>query len=198
MSEHIDKYIGDYWIDPIIFTEKFVSACDVGVCSGECCYYGVYTDKKEHDVILEHKDEIIEIMDDSQTKDVEKWFEPPEVDEDFESGIAVGTELYNGKCIFLDKQGYCSLQKLAMIKGEDKWKYKPLYCILFPLVIFEETITVDDEHLARMHYCNLKENQSSTLFETCREELKYLFGEEGFEELKEYREEYLKNLGEKD
>ncbi len=197
MSDNVTKVIGDYWIDPIIFTHKFVRSCDVCVCSGECCYYGVYTDKYEYDKIIELKDEIIEIMDDSQTKDVNKWFEPPEEDEDFESGIAVGTELYNGKCVFLDKQGFCSLQKLAMNKGEDKWKYKPLYCILFPLVIYEDTITLDDEHLARMHYCNKAENQSSTLFETCREELKFLLGEDGFEELVEYRKEYLSSIGEK-
>ncbi len=197
MSEDITKVIGDYYIDPVIFTHKFVKSCDVCICSGECCYYGVYTDKYEHDKILEIKDKIIEIMDDSQTKDVGKWFEPPEEDEDFESGIAVGTELYNGKCVFLDKQGFCSLQKLAMLNGENKWKYKPLYCILFPLVIYEDTITLDDEHLARMHYCNKEENQSSTIFEACREELQFLLGEEGFKELEEYRVEYLSSIGEK-
>lgn len=195
MPENVTKVIGDYWIDPIIFTHKFVKSCDVCVCSGECCYYGVYTDKYEHDLIMKHKDEIIEIMDDSQTKDVSKWFEPPEEDEDFESGIAVGTELYNGKCVFLDKQGFCSLQKLAMNKGEDKWKYKPLYCILFPLVIYEDTITIDDEHLARMHYCNKEENQSSTIFDTCNNELRHLLGEEGFNELEKYRVEYLTSIG---
>ena len=50
-------------------------------------------------------------MDDTQTTNVDKWFEEPEEDEDFESGIAVGTELHNGKCVFLDRQGYCSAAK---------------------------------------------------------------------------------------
>ncbi len=195
MTENIDKIIGEYWIDPIIFTEKFVRSCDLCKCSGECCYYGVYTDKYEYDEIIKRKDEIIDIMDDSQTKDAGKWFEPPEEDEDFESGIAVGTELYNGKCVFLDKQGFCALQKLAINKNEDKWKYKPLYCILFPLVIYEDTITVDDEHLARMHFCNRDENLNSTIFDACIDELKYLFGEEKFIELLDYRNEILANNG---
>ncbi|MGD8778286.1 MAG: DUF3109 family protein [Ignavibacteria bacterium] len=191
MAKKEKKVIGDYYIDPLIFTHKFVKSCDVCICSGECCYYGVYTDLKEHDIIVEIKDRVIKSMDDSQTTDVSKWFEPPEDDEDFDSGVAVGTELYNGKCVFLDKQGYCTLQKIAIEDGEFKWKYKPLYCILFPLVIYQDTITVDDDHLNRLHFCNLKKNQHSTIFECCKEELKFLLGEEGFNELEQYRGEYL-------
>ncbi|RJQ61460.1 MAG: DUF3109 family protein, partial [Stygiobacter sp.] len=99
--------INGMYIDPLIFTQKFVKSCDVCICSGECCYYGVYTDKSEHELIMGLKDRIIKSMDDSQTKDVEKWFEDPEPDDDFPSGIAVGTEVHNGKCVFLDRQGYC-------------------------------------------------------------------------------------------
>ncbi|MBU1098886.1 MAG: DUF3109 family protein [Bacteroidetes bacterium] len=192
-----EKEIGGYFIDPLIFVHKFVDKCDVCICSGECCYYGVYTDKIEHDKIIQSKDRISKSMDDSQTKDVTKWFEAPQDDDDFESGIAVGTELHNGKCVFLDKEGYCTLQKIAIEDGEvefDRWKYKPLYCILFPLVIFERAITVDTDHLDRMHYCNKVENQNSTIFETCKNELKYLLGEKDFKQLEEYKLEYLEKL----
>jgi hypothetical protein len=194
MQKKFEKMINGLYIDPIIFTHKFVKACDICKCSGECCYYGVYTDVKEYEKIIEMKDRIIKSMDDSQIKDVEEWFEEPEDDPDFESGVAVGTEVYNGKCVFLDKQGYCTLQKIAIEDKEFKWKYKPLYCILFPLVIFEGTFTIDDDHLGRMHYCNKTENQESTIFDCTKDEIKYLLGEKGFEELLQYREEYLNNL----
>lgn len=186
-----EKMINGMYIDPLIFTQKFVKSCDVCICSGECCYYGVYTDKSEHELIMSLKERIIKSMDDSQTKDVEKWFEDPEPDDDFPSGIAVGTEVHNGKCVFLDRQGYCTLQKIAMEDGEFKWKYKPLYCILFPLVIFEGVLTVDDEHLDRMHYCNKPVNQISTVYDCCKNELKHVLGEEGFKELEAYREEFF-------
>ena len=137
-------------------------------------------------------------MDESQTNIVDKWFEEPEVDDDFPSGIAVGTEVHNGKCVFLDKQGFCTLQRMAVEEEEFKWKYKPLYCILFPLVIFEGVLTVDDEHLASMHYCSKSQNQVSTVFECCKDELRYLFGEKGFEELEDYREEYFTILKNKE
>lgn len=190
-QQKFEKKINGMYIDPVIFTKPFVKACDVCICSGECCYYGVYTDKSEHEIIIAAKDKIISHMDDSQIKEVDKWFEAPEPDTDFPSGVAVGTEVYNGKCVFLDKQGFCTLQKMAMAEGEYKWKYKPLYCILFPLVIFEGVLTFDDEHLDRMHYCNIPKNQVSTIFDCTKNELRHLLGEEGFEELLKYREEYL-------
>lgn len=191
MEKKFEKMINGIYIDPLIFTHNFVKCCDVSICSGECCYYGVYTDKAEYETIMQNKGRIADIMDDTQPKEWDTWFEAEEKDDDFPSGIAVGTEVYNGKCVFLDKQGFCSLQKLAMNEGEYKWKYKPLYCILFPLVIFEGALTVDDDHLGRMHYCNKSENHVSTIFEVCKNEIRHVLGEEGFNELLEYKRDYL-------
>lgn len=196
MENKFEKKINGLYIDPLIFTHKFVKGCDVCICSGECCYYGVYTDKKEYERILQIKDIIIAEMDDSQCKDSDKWFEEPEQDSDFESGIAIGTQVYNGKCVFLDKQGFCTLQKIALKNGEYKWKYKPLYCILFPLVIYEGVLTIDDDHLGRMHYCNKIQNQVSTVFDACKNELIHLLGEKGYEELLEYRNQYFSQIKE--
>ena len=72
-----------------------------------------------------------------------------------------------------------------------KWKYKPLYCILFPLIIYDGAITIDDEHLDRLHYCNKIENQPSTIYDACKEELEFLVGKDGMMELEDYRLEYF-------
>jgi hypothetical protein len=194
MQTIFEKTINGMFIDPLIFTQKFVKGCDVCICSGECCYYGVYTDKEESEKIMTEKEKIIRYMDDSQTKDSELWFEEPQVDNDFPSGLAVGTEVHNEKCVFLDRQGFCTLQKMAMAEGEFKWKYKPLYCILFPLVISEGVLTVDDEHLNDMHYCSKLDNQISTVFDACKNELIFLLGKKGFEELDNYRKEYFEKI----
>ncbi|MFO7446295.1 MAG: DUF3109 family protein [Ignavibacteriaceae bacterium] len=185
MSEPFTKIINGIKIDPAIFTFKF--SCK---CGGECCNYGVYTDLKEHELILSIQDKIIPLLDDTQPKEVNSWFEAPEKDEDFDSGIAVGTELYNGKCVFLDQNGLCTLQKLALIEGEYKWKYKPLYCILFPLTIFEGALTIDNEHIDRLKTCN-KNGRDISIFEACKEELIHFLGEKGYIELENYREEIL-------
>ena len=189
MSEKFTKEINGVKIDPQIFTFSF--NCN---CSGECCYYGVYTDLKEHDMIMSLKDRIIPMFDETQVKDTAKWFEAPEEDEDFESGVAVGTEVINGKCTFLDKDGLCTLQKLANNEGAYKWKYKPLYCILFPLTIYENALTIDDEHIDRLKTCNHNPNGEKTIYDSCREELKHFFGEDGFMELEKYKTEYLEGL----
>jgi Fe-S-cluster containining protein len=184
-----EKRINKLKIDPRIFTSKF--GC---LCNGECCYYGVYTDLKEYEGIMAIKDKIIDAMDESQTKDTNVWFEKPQKDEDFESGFAVGTELYNDKCVFLDKNGLCTLQKLADAEGKHKWDYKPIYCILFPFTVWEETFTIDDEHIERLNHCNKFPQHDGTIYESCREELQHFFGEEGFKELEAYKTEYMKNV----
>jgi Fe-S-cluster containining protein len=193
MSDNFDLEINGLKIDPKIFTFKF--SCK---CSGECCWYGVYTDSNEAEEIIEIKDKLIPLFDKTQVKDTSKWFEPPEEDEDFDSGVAVGTEVINNKCSFLDKDGLCTLQRLANLEGEHKWKYKPLYCILFPLVIYEGALTIDDDHIDRLKSCNKNPMTEKTIFESCTEELKHFFGEEDFEKLEEMRNEYLSLLKSKE
>ncbi|HSD63077.1 MAG TPA: DUF3109 family protein [Ignavibacteriaceae bacterium] len=189
MTNKIKKEINGIGIDPKIFTVSF--SC---TCSGECCNYGVYTDYKEFEKIMGLKDKILPLLDESQTSNSDKWFEPPEKDEDFESGMAVGTELHNDKCTFLDKNGLCVLQKLAIKEGDYQWKYKPLYCILFPLTIYENMLTIDDEHIERLKSCNRNHIGEKTIFESCKNELRHFFGAKGFKELEKYKNEYLEGL----
>lgn len=193
MSEEF-RTIKGIKIDPLIFTFKFTCRC-VG---GECCNYGVYTDYKEHEKVLSITDEIISAMDESQSKNVDDWFEAPEKDDDFESGIAVGTNIINGKCTFLDKHGLCTLQRIGLAKGMHKWAYKPIYCVLFPLTIYQGALTVDDEHIDRLNACNRNTDLNHTIFDSCKEELRYFLGEDGFAELEQYRDEYLSTLESKE
>ncbi len=193
MSEKFTKEINGIKIDPKIFTFKFNCKC-----SGECCNYGVYTDLKECENILSIKDKIIPLLDETQSKDVNKWFEPPEEDEDFDSGVAVGTEVINGKCTFLDKNGLCTLQKLAIMENKYQWIYKPIYCVLFPLTIYEGALTIDDEHIDRLKTCNKNPMPETSIYEACREELIHFFGEENFKELEEYKKEFFDSQNSKE
>ncbi len=173
-------------IDPQLFTYKF--GCR---CNGECCYYGVYTDKAEHEKILSLKDKLIPLMDETQSKNVVDWFEEPEPDDDFDSGIAVGTEVINGKCTFLDKNGLCVIQSLAINEGKHPWDYKPLYCYLFPITIFEKTLTLDDDHINRLKQCNRSNENGANIIDACKDELIRFLGVEGYAQLLQYKEEFL-------
>jgi hypothetical protein len=185
------KIIKGFQIDPRIFTFHFNCKCQ-----GECCHYGVGIDQKEYDIILSIKDSIISRMDETQPKNIDDWFDEPEYDDDSKSSVTIDTKVANNKCVFLDGKGLCAMQKLAVARNEFKWKYKPLYCVLFPLTIYENTITVDDEHIDRLKSCNFNKHKQTSVFEFCQEELKYLLGEDGFNELNRYQEEYLQTLKE--
>jgi len=117
-EKNYSKKINGLYIDPGIFTFKF--SCN---CSGECCHYGVYTDLKEHDMILSIKDKILPLFDESQTKDLSKWFEPPEEDDDFEaSGLKVTSVIRVGRLavvsgeILIGAIGQVSSERLSRVK----------------------------------------------------------------------------------
>lgn len=184
--------ISNYYIDDIIFDFNFVKSCDISKCYGECCYNGVYADLTEVEKILSVKDEVKELMDESQDKNYENWFEEITEDKDFESGYCRGTKIYNNKCVFLDKIGFCTLQKLALKKNIDKWYFKPKYCILYPLTLVNNTLTVDTENLESHYNCNNFSSQKISIIDTFENEIKYLLGEKGFDELIHYKNEKLK------
>ncbi len=186
MSDYPELIVNGLKIDPKIFTFPF--GCK---CNGECCYYGVYADLKEYDHILSMQNRLIPLMDETQPKDVQKWFEEPIDDDDFDSGKCVGTEVYEGKCVFLNKNGLCIIQSLAIEDGIDAWKYKPLYCILFPLTIYEGVLTIDDEHIDRLKHCNKAEQLTTNIFDYCKDEIIHLLGDEGYQKLVNFRDEYI-------
>jgi hypothetical protein len=107
-------------VDELIFTQGFVDYCNIDKCGGGCCHSGVYADTKEYENILQHKNEIIAVMDETQDTDPAHWFDGEWIDDpDFPSGRATGTEVHDRDggisgftegCVFLDKNHFCSIQ----------------------------------------------------------------------------------------
>ena len=189
-------------IDPIIFTQGFVPGCNIGICGGECCDWGVYMDKDFKNIIMKFEKEIQDVMDENQIKDSGQWFEKEIVnDSDFPSGFAIGTEIYENKsgneqCIFKDKNNFCSIQVMAMKNNMHKWAVKPKYCIMYPLTIVDNVLTYDEEHSEKLHYCGIhhEENFTTTVFEAMREEIKFVLGMECYDFLVDYFEKNYKEL----
>ncbi len=189
-------------IDPVIFTQGFVPGCDLSICGGTCCHWGVYVDSEFVPKILERKDKIVKVMDKYQPKDSSLWFDTEaEEDSDFPSGYAIGTELYTDrndvdKCVFNDALGRCSLQVMAVKNGMHKWSIKPDYCIMYPLAIIDNVLTCDLDHSKRLDYCGVKhpENFTQTVFEATAEELKHIIGEKGYMFLLDHYEKNYKSV----
>jgi len=188
-------------IDPIIFTQGFVPGCNIKICHGQCCNWGVYMDEPFKEIVMKFENEIKDVMDEHQTRDTSKWFETEhEPDEDFPSGYAIGTELYETpqgitQCVFKDKRGFCSIQVAAVKNHMHKWAIKPKYCIMYPLTIIENVLTFDDDHAAKLDYCGVdkKENFSQTIFEAMTEEITFIMGADGYAYLNEYYQKQYKH-----
>ncbi|MBK9334857.1 MAG: DUF3109 family protein [Ignavibacteria bacterium] len=184
----------DLKIDPVIFTQGFVPGCDMRICGGQCCNWGVYMDRDFEKVIMNYETQIKDEMDEFQPRDSSVWFEKElEPDEDFPSGYAIGSELYISslgvtQCVFKDKRGYCSLQVTAVNNGMHKWEIKPKYCIMYPLTIVDNVLTYDSDHSDRLDYCGRahEENFTQTVFEAMTEEIKFIMGEDGYKFLYEH------------
>ncbi|MEI7906650.1 MAG: hypothetical protein WCI84_04765, partial [Bacteroidota bacterium] len=142
----------------------------------------------DRDIILEHKEEVKLQMDETQTQEHAVWFDnKQEVDTDFPSGFAVGTEVHNDKCVFLRTDGRCSVQLVSAEKYNDPWKIKPFYCIAFPIAVDHGVVTYDDYQDGKTQCCSIVSETNSSLVDSCKAELEFVLGKEGYSELKNYQ-----------
>ena len=185
MSELI---IGKYRIDPILFQKGFSKGCGPYQCETTCCSSGVYLDPKDRDTIIAHTEEVKQQMDDTQTTNESVWFDnTEEKDVDFPSGISVSTNTHNNKCVFLRRDGRCSVQLVSAEKYNDPWKIKPFYCVAFPIVLENGLITYDDYQDGNTKCCSIVHTNEETLIDSCKAELVYVLGEEGYQKLKDHQ-----------
>ncbi len=181
--------IKQYTISPELYQKGYRAGNSPCTCTSVCCQNGVYADVKERDHILAHKDIIKKYLDETQTPDENRWFEQHEQDDaDFVSGRSVGTEVVNGKCALLNKQGHCSLQVAATQEGMHRWALKPVFCVLFPLEISNNVIAFDDLLDQEQQCCTVSSDFDVPIFEACKDELIHIIGEDGYADLdRQYR-----------
>lgn len=170
-------------------------------CVTRCCKGGVYADIKERDLILEHREAIAAQMDETQNRDVNGWFDPEEVEDgDFPSGRCIGTQVFNDKCVMLDKHGRCAIQLAAVHAGLDRWAWKPMYCILFPIEITDSVVGFDPMLQGEQPCCSTSTAFEVPLFRACKSELVHLLGSEGYDSLERHyegleKEKASRNIG---
>lgn len=176
-----------YTFSAELFEKGFLMGEGPCKCTSTCCSGGVYADVQERDKILANKELVRKHMDETQNTDDRQWFEGEErKDYDFPSGRCVGTEVFNEKCVFLNRQGHCSLQVAAVADGRHMWDLKPFYCVLFPIEISDGVVSFDPMLQDEESCCSVKKDFTIPLFEGCREEIVHAVGEDGFRELQEY------------
>lgn len=187
MSDAEEFKVKGYSFAPEMFTQGFAHGSGPCGCSSDCCSSGVYVDVKERDNILARKAAIQHQMDETQSTDDTLWFEKEESDDpDFASGRCVGTTVINGKCAFLNARGHCSIQLAAVAEGLDRWAWKPLYCILYPIEISSRLVGFDPMLQDEKPCCSIHNEFEIPLFRACKDELVFFLGEDGYLQLEEH------------
>ena len=192
LKRHTLKHIPDLRVDNNIFEDRFASECSMANCNADCCKGGVWSDPKERDNILARTEMIQQHMDSGQEHRPEFWFDLQEVkDSDFPSGCAIGTRVRGAGCVFLKADGKCVLQTAAVAEGMDRFALKPFFCVAFPVSIEYGELTIDDlEVVNRPECCCAVTNGKKTIFDVCDDELRFVLGDEGLEELLVARKEW--------
>jgi hypothetical protein len=174
---------------PELFGSGFLKESGPCRCSSNCCSGGVYADLSERDQILALKEKITPHMDETQCSDEHQWFDDEiEVDADFASGHCIGTAVINDKCVFLNAKGHCSIQLAAVADGLDRWAWKPLFCVLFPIEITDKVVGFDPMLQDEQPCCSTSQSFDVPLFRACKDELTHLLGEAGYAQLDQYYE----------
>lgn len=182
-------------INPRMLTAEPMRRCLLNECRGACCVFGVWVDQREMEDILANSALIVPHMS-AGTENPADWFASYEDHDEFSpSKLVVHTavetkpEHYGGTaCIFWFSDGKCALQVAASANGMHPWRFKPYYCILHPLDLDEEgRITVDTtpDLVDEPGSCLRPADTPIPLVETFEEELRYLLGDKGFEQLRE-------------
>jgi hypothetical protein len=186
LTKHRLTHISNLTVDKNFFRQSFEHGCSMMNCNGRCCKDGVWADPTERDRILAHAEIIKKYMEPNQDHNHSTWFDSEEVeDPDFPSGKAVGTQTRGNGCVFLNSKGHCVLQITATEEGKSKFALKPFYCFAFPVALeFGELVLDDPDFTYRSQCCATVELGKQSVMDVCAEELEFVLGQEGFNELK--------------
>lgn len=177
--------VGRWTIERLLVDARVQGRGPFHECRGGCCEHGVYASLAERDRILEYADDIRAAMDETQTPEVDRWFERKEHrDDDFPGGRCVGTAVHEGKCVFLNREGLCTLQILEGELGLDE-HLKPFYCRIFPLCAVGDRIEFDDMCDGLYPCCSLGGAGRSAPVDAYAYEFTEILGPEGYRELRE-------------
>ncbi len=192
LRNHKLSHLPELKVDGNLFESRFARGCATFNCNASCCQTGVWVDVEERNLILSKSDIVQRHMGPGQDKNPSRWFEKREfVDKDFPSGRSVGTRVRNHHCVFLDSHGRCVLQKATIAEAEGKFDLKPFVCSAYPIAIEDGALTIDDEEVtARPQCCSVVPGGKLNVFDVCREELNYVLGAEGVQELRHLADEH--------
>lgn len=186
LTNHKISHIKELTVHKDFTRHTFRNGCSIQNCDATCCSQGVLVDPTEKEKILSHADTILRHMEPHQENNPTRWFDNQvEIDADFPSGEAEGTQTRDYGCVFLKRNGHCVLQVAATAEGMHKFFLKPFFCIAFPVTLHRGELEIEDPgYTNRKECCSTDEAGELSVLDVLEEEFEYMLGAEGFEELK--------------
>lgn len=144
-SKYLGSQLKSARLDHISF-ENCILPCELSKCKATCCHDGVHLSSGDAKILGElvdtHSDQLSEMGLDVSAPLFEEM--APNKSKTM-TRVALGRELANDfpahfpktRCIFLDEQHRCMLQRLANDLGHSPWYFKPLTCWIHPILVMK-------------------------------------------------------------
>lgn len=178
-------------IEDCIFEPAKMQSCAEAKCPGICCTGGVWLNPDEKPRIVRYADAIRRHLP-ADLQDESEWFEIGKKNEDYPGGREIGTTTIEDplrpdecRCVFLRDDRACLLQIISQ-ESDLGWPgLKPFYCALYPLYYEDKVLSIDNDtpKLFKGEACRLPTNAPRPVYETYRDEVILVLGEDGYEEL---------------
>ena len=146
--EHLCSKLREAHVDHEAF-DQLIRPCELAICRATCCHDGVRLSEgdamaikslvsQNEDVFREYGVEldggVVEIVEGGRGwKTKAHGADESLLAKDFPKHFA------RTRCVFLDTQHRCALQRFSIDKGENPWFYKPFTCWIHPILIRQET-----------------------------------------------------------
>jgi len=143
-AEVLREQVREARLDHDAFEQK-VRPCELTRCRATCCHDGVYLSQEEAEGVRKLLDEnaerfadygltlpdepIISTRGGRALKTATREADEGELADDFPAHFP------KTRCVFLDREGRCGIQRLSMEQGREPWFDKPLTCWIHPIVI---------------------------------------------------------------
>ncbi|MCP5536636.1 MAG: DUF3109 family protein [Akkermansiaceae bacterium] len=125
--------------------EQRIKPCELANCRATCCHDGVYLSPEEAEgieaILDQHGEKLAEYGLSLPTEPVvavrggKSWKTATRIVEDGELATDFPDHFPTTRCVFLDREGRCGIQRLSMELGRQPWFDKPLTCWIHPIVV---------------------------------------------------------------
>lgn len=143
-AEILADQLREALVDHEAFEQK-IKACELAKCRATCCHDGVYLSEEEAEgiraLLNRHSEKfaeyglslpakpVIKARGGRSLKTATREAEAGELADDYPEHFP------KTRCVFLDREGRCGIQRLSMDEGREAWFDKPLTCWIHPIVI---------------------------------------------------------------